>query len=118
MKLRYKKSYGAFNFNKVEDHQWSNLLTIDRELIVKNYTLIILGIWESRKSFRVFFFDTKYLWDLKQSGVKSIKKKELEELVSLGKFLDIKSEISYNNTRKQFIQDLKRLEEVIISGPA
>lgn len=111
---KIQKEYKAFNLSRVEDHQWENLLTIDKQLIVSHYTLIILGVWISRKSFRVFFFDTNYLWELKQRGIKSIKKNELLDLVDSSSFLEIKSEKCYNGSRKLYIQNLEELDKVII----
>lgn len=109
------KKYEAFGFaSRVEDHQWDNLRLIDSKLSVENNTWIVLGIYELRKSFRVFFFDMKYLWNLKECGVKSIKKKELEQLVEKGLYLDIKGEEDKQGKRKQYIQDLHLLKEKII----
>lgn len=108
------KKYEAFSFSRIEDHQEANLKLIHKKLNVPNYTLIVLGIYIARKEFKVLFFDSEYIWKLKESGIKSIKKKELLELVDKNMFLEIKSEKEYNNKYVKYIQNLDKIKEVII----
>lgn len=112
-----KNKYQSFNYaSRVESHQWKNLLRIRESLKVPNFTLITLGVWIPRESFRVFFFDMFTLYNKMNAGIKSIKKKELEQLVSDNMYLNIVSEKDKidSKKRKQFIQDIHLLKEKII----
>ena len=73
------KGYKAFNFKKIEDHQIENLLKIKNGLGNNCCSLIILGVFEPRQYFDIFFFDISYIVKL-MNKKKSILKKELLEL--------------------------------------
>ena len=111
---KIQKDYSAFSFNRIEEHQRRNLLKIKNTLDIEHLNLVILGIWENRKSFRLFFFDAPSLFKLQDSGVKSIKKVELESFVEKGYYLNIKSEKDTLGKSKQYIQDLHLIKDKII----
>lgn len=83
------KGYKAFNFKKIEDHQIENLLKIKDGLGDNCYSLIILGVFEPRQYFDIFFFDTGYIMDRIVEGKKSILKKELLEIKENEKYKKI-----------------------------
>jgi hypothetical protein len=108
---KFLRGYQAFNFGMIKSHQFENLSKIksitasfSEKSGIPFYTPIVLGIWESRKFFDIFFFDIQYIIDLRDAGNTSIKKKELEALKSQNKYLELK---------KDFI-DLNKIPEVII----
>jgi hypothetical protein len=69
-----KNSVKAFSLNRVEDHQWGNLLQIKR---CGGLTAIILGVWTPRRDYWFLCFDPEFLLNLAERGKKSINKKEL-----------------------------------------
>ena len=69
------KSYQAFNFKKIEDHQFNSLWKIYQEIMA--YCLILVGVYEPRKYFDLFLFDIDIIPLAKSIGKKSILKKEL-----------------------------------------
>lgn len=71
----------AFAFNKVEPHQFWYLRLI-RNLNLDVYSLVILGVWISRKPIQLLVFDIDYLQRRQATGEKSIKQKEMLELLS------------------------------------
>jgi hypothetical protein len=69
-----KNSLKAFSLDRVEDHQWSNLLQIKRS---GGLTAVILGVWIPRRDYWFLCFDPEFLLNLMELGKKSINKKEL-----------------------------------------
>ena len=103
------KGYRAFNFNLIRPHQLSNLMQIycmalDFHNSSNIFPLIVVGIWESRKYFDVYFFNIELIRELKKQGKKSILKKEFLKLREQGMYLPIKNEVI----------DVKKIGEKII----
>lgn len=69
-----KHKLQAFSLNRVQDHQYENLLQL-RELGA--VTAVILGFWIPRKDYYFFVFDPLFLSKLKETR-KSILGKELQ----------------------------------------
>ena len=93
-----KQDFKAFNFNDIRDHQISHLSKI-RE-ITKNQSMqticaITLGIWIPRHGITLFVFSIDYINNLMKLEKKSILKKELLQLRSEEKCIEIKKE-SFN----------------------
>lgn len=87
------KGYKAFNFKHIREHQLKSLLDI-RYSVPKQYlkyvfSLIAVGVWESRKYFDVYFFDINAIKILIDFGIKSILKKEFKALKESNKYLEI-----------------------------
>jgi hypothetical protein len=85
------KSYKAFNFKAIEEHQIKNLLFLKTN--TSCISVIILGVFESRKYFDVYFFDIELIQWLKHEQLKkSFLKKELlkfrENLLHLSIYRD------------------------------
>ena len=112
------KGLYAFNFNRIEKHQFENLTFIENLLSKtipdKFYSLIVVGFYKPRKFFYVMFFNIKTLNEFKKSGIMSIKKKELQKYIEEGKYLSVVWETDKTGKRKQFVKDINRIDEVII----
>ena len=78
------KGYQAFALDRVAPHQYDNLREIAR-LGAKAW--VTLGVWEAHHFLDIFTFDICLLWDLKESGIKSINKKQLLSLKERGLFV-------------------------------
>jgi penicillin-binding protein-related factor A (putative recombinase) len=89
---KFMKGLESFNYkNRVEDHQWENLLDIKR--INKLTTCVItLGIWAPR-DFKVMAFEANYLWDRMQKGIPSLKAKELQSLLDKNLFVKVEKDM-------------------------
>lgn len=100
------KGYQAFSFSKIQEHQCSNLLSIKNITVnIPNiYTCIVVGVWESRQYFHLYFFDISYISMLIKKGKKSILKKDLFEFQNDNKYLKIE--------KKYF--DITKIPEIII----
>lgn len=92
-----KGGFQAFSFSHIRPHQRENLLRINQATahrVNRPLTLIILGVWESRKFFGLFFFDILFVDRLmNEPGRKSILKKELEAFYENVQYLTIKKEV-------------------------
>jgi hypothetical protein len=104
------KGYQSFNFGHIREHQIYNLMLIKNaidnlKISDKVFSLICLGIWESRKYFDVMFFDISYIYNLMQMGKKSLLKKEL---------LDIKESGYYKTIKKGLIENIENIKNVVI----
>lgn len=101
-----KNQYSAFSFNSIREHQYANLLKLNKifKPFDNIFCIIVLGIWIPRKSFDLMFFDIELIDHLRQNS-KSIKKKELKEIKEKGSFLSIK--------KSTF--DLHRIPEVLMT---
>jgi len=106
-----KEGYYAFNFNKIEEHQWGNLLRIKKEMPTAN-CVIIVGFWASRSFFEYLVFDVVCLWKMKNQGQKSIKKTELEKLRKKGYNMIIKKN---KNTNKLMTENMEAIQNKIIT---
>lgn len=102
---KFQKDYKAFNFNRIEEHQHNSLNLINKQGCKNTKTVIILGIWKSRDFFHVYFFDYDSIKGLKDTGKKSLLKKELESLKEQEKYLEIK---------KKQILGLENIQENIL----
>ncbi len=116
-----KKGMYSFNFNKIEGHQYENLKNItdslDLEIPDKFYTLYAIGFFKPRDFFRILFFNHKTIEYLKLKGKESILKKELEDYINRGLFLEICYEkVHFGNKEKriQYVNGLEKIDEVII----
>ena len=83
-----KGGYYAFNFNRIEDHQWDNLEKIHKDT-PSNITIFGIGFYEPRKIFDFIIIDLELAKYLKESQV-SIKRKELLYLKEKGFIITIK----------------------------
>lgn len=109
-----KKGLYAFNFKKIEDHQLSNLLFIEKltkDWNPKPINLIAVGFFILRELFIVMFFDIKFIKQRMDKGNKSIKKKELEKFFEKGKYLTI-----IRKEGKYVLQDIFKFKDVIIKN--
>lgn len=105
------KSYQAFNFKKIESHQLKNLIDINNILLNNCYTIIVLGIFESRKYFDVYFFDIKYIDKLIKNNKKSVLKKELLELKKQDMYLPIFRD---KKLKKYYIDNIHNIYNKVI----
>jgi len=101
------KPLKAFNFNLIEDHQYYNLNLIKEQNPV-NICLYTIGAYEPRKYFYLFLFDSELIKNLRNSGKKSILKKEFMLLINRGNYykierIDNKYCIYFNNIRDSII---------------
>jgi len=75
------KGMGAFNFGLIKDHQYNFLNLIGSFNHANVKCLIIVAIWEPRTLFDLYFFNIKYIKNIKEnSEKKSILKKDFELL--------------------------------------
>lgn len=102
----------AFNFKKVESHQWKALLDLKAEL-PEALCLIAVGFWEARKRFQVMFFDVSFLDGLRNNYT-SILRKDLQRYELYGMFLNIET-VKENGKRVQYVTDLLDIRTKIIS---
>jgi hypothetical protein len=105
----------SFNFDKIEDHQFANLLKIENCIKVPHHCLIAVGFYKPRELKIVMFFDFMYIWNEKQNGRKSFLKKELEVYYNNNMFLPIKSTLT-NGKKSDRIIGIENLEGKIIYG--
>jgi hypothetical protein len=78
----------AFSLNRIEEHQWGNLLQIKR---IGGLTAIILGFWIPRNEYWFMCFDPGFLIGLSDQGKKSINKNELEYYCKKGYNISLKN---------------------------
>jgi hypothetical protein len=78
----------AFSLNRVEEHQWDNLLRIKR---IGGLTAVILGFWIPRQDYWFMCFDPEFLFGLLRQGKKSISKKELTYYCKKGYNISLRS---------------------------
>lgn len=112
---KFLHGYQAFNFGMIKPHQIENLMKIKsiarasrsrrRKPRTPLITPIVLGIYEPRKFFDVYFFDIDFISRLMAEGKKSLRKTELEEFRSKKQHLAVE---------RGFI-DLNRVPEVLIN---
>jgi penicillin-binding protein-related factor A (putative recombinase) len=82
-----KGGYQSFNYaNKVEPHQWENLMRIHSE---GGQAIIVLGIWEQRKFLDILVFDASCLERRMREEKSSLWKKPLERLKEAGHSINI-----------------------------
>jgi hypothetical protein len=103
--------YAAFNFNRIEPHQWEALSafssvaqTIDPTRIL---VTVSVGLWFPHKYFHVVFLDFALVQHLKESGVNSIKKKDFLRL------LDQRPESVYA-IRKLQMENIEQLPQRLV----
>lgn len=81
LEAKFMKGYFAFNFDRIEEHQfwWLDCAKRAFELEPRKtfFCGIIVAFWEPRKLYDVFVFDIDYLKARMSTGEKSIKQKEL-----------------------------------------
>lgn len=77
------KGYQAFPFARIRDHQIEALTKI-KAASPEAHAWIIVGVWESRKLYDLYFFDICSINYLIERGDKSVKKKELLRLHNEG----------------------------------
>jgi penicillin-binding protein-related factor A (putative recombinase) len=111
-----KNGIYAFNFNKIEEHQITNLNEINKMLSISK-CLIAVGFYKPRQLCEICFFDIDYINQLMADEVKSIKKKQLEQYRDKGFFMKI-NYVEEGNKRRQYIDlsKLSNLEDFIIDG--
>lgn len=107
---KYMNKLQAFNFGKIENHQLDNMNVI-RSLQSKAITIYPVGVFQPRKYFYLFLFDSKLIQYLKKSEKKSILKKELTILIGLKKCNIIKR----NKISKKYETELKDIRSRIIT---
>lgn len=103
-----KNNFNAFNFSKIEDHQFENLTKI-KKLDIMNISecIIILGYWVKNKIYEFFIFDINLIKDLKEKGKVSILKKEILKLKEKDLSIKIKKEIfDVNEIQNKIIRKL------------
>lgn len=106
---KFQKGYKAFNFSHIREHQLRNLLAIKNsssDWQTHPATVLVVGAWEARKYFHLFWFEIGFINYLIQNGKKSILKREFELLMEAGLYLEIK--------KQQF--DVDRIGEVTIDS--
>jgi len=112
---KFIKGIYSFNFKRLESHQIESLKTISALDKIHNniYTLISLGLWESRKYFYVLFFEFSSIMNLINKGIKSVNKKILEEIISDGKYMDVKKDeiLGIENYYGKIIRNLETYYE-------
>lgn len=112
MEVKLIKGIYSFNFNKIKDHQFINLLAY-KKYIDNSICIVPVGFYKPRKFLYILWFDISTIYDLTKKGKKSIVKQELQNYINQGKFLEVKSE-KIGDKRCKYVQDIERLEEVII----
>jgi penicillin-binding protein-related factor A (putative recombinase) len=112
MESKLIKGIYSFNFNRIEEHQFNNLMWL-KSHIKDALCLVPIGFYVPRKTTYVLWFDILTIESLTKQGKTSILKKELERYIEQGMFLEIKSE-KIQEMRVKYVQDIERLEEVII----
>jgi penicillin-binding protein-related factor A (putative recombinase) len=85
---KFSKGYEAFAFSRVEEHQFDNLRTFRQ---AGGLSVILFAVWESRKYFDIYGFNSELVESLFEKGVKSFTKKVLLELKEQGYCTDILS---------------------------
>jgi len=85
------KGYQAFNFKNIKDHQIWNLSAIQNQIIndpkqANIFPILIIAIWESRKTYDLYIFHIDCIIKMIEVGDKSILKKDFERLRDDGKF--------------------------------
>lgn len=73
-----KNKFSAFDLDRVEPHQWENLLKLKR---LGATAAITLGVWIPRKDYKLFVFDPELLYNMRD---KSILGKQLVALDQAG----------------------------------
>jgi penicillin-binding protein-related factor A (putative recombinase) len=110
-----KNGLYAFNLDKIEEHQYANLLQIEESIKVSHNCLIAVGFYKQREMKIIMFFDFMYIWNEKQKGRKSFLKKELEELYSDNMYVTIGKKMIGDNKYDRIL-DIKNLKDKIIYG--
>jgi len=99
----------AFNFKRIEPHQFDALLNCKKAIqsmkYVNFHTVVSVGFWKPRVFFYVMFFDIISILRAIENGRKSIKKKELEAIIADNQYLNIK---------KGLVVDIETLSDKII----
>lgn len=72
------KSVSSFNFSRLKDHQLGSLIRI-KTLCPRSFCLFLIGVYFSRKDFRLFYFDLEEI-SKRKIEKKSITKREFLEL--------------------------------------
>ncbi len=85
-----KNGIYSFNFNKIEKHQYSNLLQIKTEN-KDNICIINLAIWKSRSFFYFLLLDIKLIEYLITNNKNSLLGKELKVIIDNNMFLEVKN---------------------------
>lgn len=92
---KFQRGYQSFNFNRLQDHQIKALLRFRKAASAidnsKIFSVVSLGIWESRKYFHVYFFDIDLIVQLQDKGITSLKKKYLDILRENGLYYNVKN---------------------------
>ena len=102
------KPLKSLNFNIIEHHQIEALSKIadqshDAENVLPIFTI---GAWESRKYFYVFVLHVNLIRTLKQLGINSILKKQLQLLIDEQRYLPVeKGQINVRNLGETIVKD-------------
>lgn len=107
LEAKFLKGYDRFALDRVEDHQYDNLMRVKDNAALAPAGVILsvvaVAVWEPRKIYDVFFFDISLLSSLRMK-TKSLSKKTMLGLKALGSCLTIQhSDI-----------DIDRVSEVLI----
>jgi len=79
----------SFNFNRIEKHQYDNLLQIKSQND-KNICIVNLAIWKSRSFFYFLLLDIKLIEYLITNNKNSLLGKELKVIIDNNIFLSVK----------------------------
>jgi hypothetical protein len=116
LEAKFLPGYQCFALDKVEDHQYENLLRIKLNASLAPpgsiEAIVAVAVWEPRKIYDIFFFDILLLSRLRDE-MKSIKKKELLALKALNKCLTVsKDDIKMENVSEVLICDRSEIPRV------
>lgn len=106
------KGVYSFNLNRIEEHQWKHLCNL-KAYLPNALCLVPVGFYIPRKTTYILWFNIETLVDLTFKEKGSILKKELETYIQNGLYLEVKTE-KINDKRVKYVQNIDRLEEVII----
>lgn len=110
-----KSNLNAFALNKIELHQYDSLHFYSTKSICKNLCIYSIGYYVPRSLKIVFFFDSEFIYNEFQSGIKSFKKQQMTNWHEKELFLPI-NYTTIDDKRVEVISNLERLEEKIIYG--
>lgn len=99
------KKAEAFNFNRLENHQINNLLTVQK-LNPSSLTLLLIAVDFGRADKRVFVFKDMDYINKRKENKESIKKKEFENrknyvvikkgLIDMGEIVSMDKDLEYD----------------------
>jgi hypothetical protein len=116
LEAKFLPGYQCFALDRVEDHQYENLLKIKLQSTLAPpgaiEAIVAVAVWEPHKVYDVFFFDILLLSRLRDE-MKSIKKKELLALKTLGRCLTVsKNDIKMEDVSEVLICDQSEIPQV------